>query len=136
LLDVCGPVSGPLFLGAIPRAALERDQRLIVSAWGGREASEAGGLHDYANRQLSGLVSGLYAPRWRRYFTSLERALADGSSQTPIDWFTMEQTWADARTREPTAPRGDPWRLAARVADRLGKCGPLPAIAAGSGANQ
>lgn len=103
-------------------ARLEYDQRMIVTAWGTREASEGGGLHDYANRQLSGLVSGLYAPRWQRYFASLEQALADGSSPKPIDWFAMERAWARTDTAQPTAARGDSWRLATRVADRLGMC--------------
>lgn len=105
-------------------ARLEYDQRLVISAWGNREASEAGGLHDYANRQLSGLVSGLYAPRWQRYFASLERALADGTAAKPIDWFAMEQAWAHAHTPESAAARGDPWSLATQVADRLEMCVP------------
>jgi len=103
-------------------ARLEYDQKLIISAWGDREASVDGGLHDYANRQLSGLVSGLYAARWQRYFASLEKAMADGASPKPIDWFAMEQAWARRRTPEPTAGRGDPWSLAARVADQLRTC--------------
>jgi alpha-N-acetylglucosaminidase len=105
-------------------ARLEYDQRSIISTWGGREAADGGALHDYANRELSGLVSGLYAPRWRRYFLSLEQGLAAEATPKPIDWFAMEDAWAHAHASEPTAPRGDPWRIANRVADRLGVCAP------------
>ncbi|MDE6853457.1 MAG: alpha-N-acetylglucosaminidase, partial [Muribaculaceae bacterium] len=56
----------------------ERSARLLITTWGGREASEDGELHDYANREWSGLLSAFYAQRWRRYF--------DASPDT-IDWF-------------------------------------------------
>ena len=56
----------------------ERNARLLLTTWGGREASEAGQLHDYANREWSGLLTAFYAPRWRRYF--------DAPADT-VDWF-------------------------------------------------
>ena len=109
---------------AAEAARLEYDQRALITVWGGRQAADEGGLHDYANRELSGLVSGLYAARWRRYFASLEHALATGAPPMPIDWYAMEQAWALARTPQPTTPQGDPWQRAAEVAQRLGVCKP------------
>lgn len=48
------------------------------TTWGPR-ATDKGGLHDYANRDWSGLVADLYLPRWKRFFASLDTALATGA---------------------------------------------------------
>ncbi len=106
----------------VEAAQLEYDQRSIITSWGDRPGADRGGLHDYANRELSGLVSGLYAPRWQRYFDTLAQAMADGTPPAPIDWFAMEQAWAHAREAQRTTPQGDAWRLAADVATRLELC--------------
>jgi alpha-N-acetylglucosaminidase len=105
-------------------AQLEYDQRAIITVWGERQGADDGGLHDYANRELSGLVSGLYEPRWRRFFESLEQSLATGKPPEKIDWYAMEHAWAVSRTAEPTAPQGDSWRLATEAIRRLGICKP------------
>lgn len=107
---------------AAEAAQFEYDQRALITIWGDRGGADRGGLHDYANRELSGLVSGLYAPRWRRFFASLEQSLAKGQLPAQIDWYAMEHAWAVSRTQEPTTPQGDPWRLASEVAQRLGTC--------------
>lgn len=103
-------------------AQLEYDQRSLITSWGDRSGADRGGLHDYANRELSGLVSGLYAPRWQRYFDSLAKAMADGTPPAPIDWFAMEQAWAHARDAQRTTPQGDAWQLANESAQRIRIC--------------
>jgi alpha-N-acetylglucosaminidase len=105
-------------------AQFEYDQRTLITIWGDRGGADHGGLHDYANRELSGLVSGLYAPRWQRFFASLEQSLATGKPPAPVDWYAMEHAWAVSREAQPTTPRGDPWQLASEVARRLGTCRP------------
>ncbi len=105
-------------------AQFEYDQRTLITIWGDRGDADRGGLHDYANRELSGLVSGLYAPRWRRFFESLQQSLATGKPPAAIDWYAMEHAWAVSREAEPTTPRGEPWQLASEVAQRLGVCTP------------
>lgn len=100
------------------------DQRSILTVWGNRSGADEGELHDYANHQLAGLVSGLYEPRWRRYFATLEQSLVTGKPPAKIDWFAMEHAWAVSRTTEPTTPRGDPRQLASEVTQRLGICKP------------
>ncbi|HKR75356.1 MAG TPA: alpha-N-acetylglucosaminidase [Rhodanobacter sp.] len=109
---------------AAEAAQFEYDQRALITIWGERQGADEGGLHDYANRELSGLVSGLYEPRWRRYFASLEQSLATGKPPVAIDWYAMEHAWAVAQKAEPTAPQGDPWQLASEVTRRLGICRP------------
>ncbi len=109
---------------AAEAAQFEYDQRTLVTIWGDRGGADRGGLHDYANRELSGLVSGLYEPRWRRFFASLEQSLATGKPPEPIDWYAMEYAWAASQKLESTTPQGDPWQLASDVARRLGTCRP------------
>ncbi|MGW1010429.1 alpha-N-acetylglucosaminidase [Streptomyces termitum] len=100
------------------RATLEFDARSLLTTWGHRAGSEAG-LHDYANREWSGLVSDFYAPRWDAYLTSLETALTTGKAPAAIDWFARENAWNLRRNAYPVTPQGDPVALAAKVRDRL-----------------
>jgi alpha-N-acetylglucosaminidase len=102
-------------------AQLEYDQRSILASWGDRSGADRGGLHDYANRELAGLVGGLYAQRWQRFFDNLQNAWKGGEVQ-PIDWFAMEQDWAHAREPYATEPAGDAWRMAEESARRLQLC--------------
>lgn len=106
----------------VEASQLEYDQRSIITSWGDRSGADRGGLHDYANRELSGLVSGLYAPRWQRYFDSLAEAISKGAIPEPIDWFAMEQSWARARDAQQTTPQGDAWQRASEVTQRLRMC--------------
>jgi len=102
-------------------AQLEYDQRSILAGWGDRSGADRGGLHDYANRELAGLVGGLYAQRWRRYFETLRRGMA-GSEVSPINWYAMEQDWAHSREAYGTEPTGEAWMLAGEAAQRMGIC--------------
>ncbi|MFJ2824644.1 alpha-N-acetylglucosaminidase [Streptomyces toxytricini] len=104
----------------------EYDARSILSVWGRRSTSEGGFLHDYANREWSGLVRELYAPRWAAYFASLEEALVAGTAPREIDWHAFEEEWARRTTRHPSGaqgPAGDPYALAAGVARLLADAG-------------
>ncbi|MFI8497138.1 alpha-N-acetylglucosaminidase [Streptomyces sp. NPDC085524] len=101
------------------RDRYEYDARSILSVWGLRGTSEGGFLHDYANREWNGLVSELYAGRWKLYFGSLEEALVRGAAPREIDWHAYEEEWARRTTRHPARPSGDPYRLAAGIAAAL-----------------
>ncbi|WP_406055617.1 alpha-N-acetylglucosaminidase [Streptomyces sp. NBC_01077] len=94
---------------------LEYDARSILTTWADRVPSEAGGLHDYANREWAGLVQDVYAPRWAAYFASLDSALVDGAEPVAVDWFARDDAWAHDRRRYPTTPTGDPLALAGEV---------------------
>lgn len=97
----------------------EYDARSLLSVWGRRSTSEGGFLHDYANREWSGLISELYAPRWAAYFAALDEALVTGAAPREIDWHAFEEEWAGRTTRHPDRPSGDPYRLATAVAAAL-----------------
>lgn len=108
---------------AAERDRLEYDARSILTTWGDRVPSE-GGLHDYANREWSGLVQDLYAPRWRTYFAGLDRALVNGTAPAAVDWFAVDDAWARGRTTYPTGPVGDPVALAGEVLTALRAAAP------------
>ncbi|MBQ8968895.1 MAG: alpha-N-acetylglucosaminidase [Bacteroidaceae bacterium] len=46
----------------------EKNARMLLTTWGDRAQCEAGGLHDYANREWNGLLSSYYYPRWKAFF--------------------------------------------------------------------
>ncbi|MFI6147567.1 alpha-N-acetylglucosaminidase [Streptomyces sp. NPDC051109] len=100
----------------------EYDARAILSVWGRRSTSEGGFLHDYANREWSGLIGELYAPRWAAYFAALEESLVRRAAPREIDWHDFEEEWARRTTRHPSGPNGpsgDPYALAAKIAAAL-----------------
>jgi alpha-N-acetylglucosaminidase len=101
------------------KATLEYDARSIMTTWGPRSGSDSGGLHDYANRELSGLVADFYAMRWTKYLDSLDTALATGTAPATIDWFAVEDGWNKQTKAYATTPSGDPYQLAAKVRDTL-----------------
>ncbi|MFF4099585.1 alpha-N-acetylglucosaminidase [Streptomyces sp. NPDC001903] len=108
------------------RDRLEYDARSLLTTWGARTASEPpSSLHDYANREWAGLLEEFYAPRWARYFDSLDRALVSGAAPRPVDWYAVEDAWAHRTTGHPTRPSGDPYALARAVADALPPAGAL-----------
>ncbi|MCY0936545.1 alpha-N-acetylglucosaminidase [Streptomyces sp. H34-S4] len=97
----------------------EYDARSVLSVWGRQSTSEGGHLHDYANREWSGLISELYARRWSSYFASLDEALVRQAAPKAIDWHTFEDGWARLTTRHPARPTGDPYALATAIAATL-----------------
>ncbi|MFC2255126.1 alpha-N-acetylglucosaminidase TIM-barrel domain-containing protein [Labrys portucalensis] len=102
------------------RAQLVYDQRSIISTWW-NSMGAATQLHDYANRELSGLVSDLYLPRWQAFFDAAKVALEKNTSIATIDWFAMENSWANKwQTQYPTTPSGDSYALAGEIAKALG----------------
>ncbi|GAA1374670.1 alpha-N-acetylglucosaminidase [Streptomyces beijiangensis] len=101
------------------RAAAEFDARSVLTTWGDRSGSDSGGLHDYANREWSGLVSGFYTVRWTRYLASLDTALTTSQAPVPIDWFAVENAWNHQRDTYPVNPSGNPVEQAVAVRDAL-----------------
>ncbi|MEW2399680.1 alpha-N-acetylglucosaminidase TIM-barrel domain-containing protein [Streptomyces sp. NPDC046862] len=110
---------------------LEYDARSLLTTWGGRASSEEG-LHDYANREWSGLVGGLYRTRWQTYFDALAKGLAMGKAPATIDWFALEDRWAHAHETYPTEPHGSPYALARRVRDLLAATAHQAVLTAGA----
>lgn len=105
---------------AAERARLNYDARSILTTWGDRKASDEANLHDYGNRDWAGLTRDYYRVRWARYFHSLDEALRIGRSPRAIDWFALGDVWNRGAQQYTDQPRGDAYRVAARIARELG----------------
>ncbi|NOV01170.1 alpha-N-acetylglucosaminidase TIM-barrel domain-containing protein, partial [Paenibacillus planticolens] len=101
------------------RARLEFDARSLLTVWGDRSGSTSGGLHDYANREWSGLVGDYYYLRWKTYFDELKGALAEGRQPGQIDWFAIGDAWSKRQNIFPTEPQGDIHLVAQKVLDEI-----------------
>jgi alpha-N-acetylglucosaminidase len=66
------------------KALYERNARDLITLWGDANSP----LHEYANRQWSGLLNDFYKPRWQQFFALLEQAL---QTNTELDLKTFEQ---------------------------------------------
>jgi alpha-N-acetylglucosaminidase len=112
------------------KKTLEYDARSIMTTWGTRSGSETGGLHDYANRELAGLVADFYAMRWTKYLDGLDAALVAGGQPATIDWFAVEDAWNHETKVYPVTPSGDAYQLASEVAAALPRIpfGPITGV--------
>ncbi|MEV0847473.1 alpha-N-acetylglucosaminidase [Streptomyces sp. NPDC049954] len=99
---------------------LQYDALSLLTTWGTREGADAG-LRDYANREWSGLVGGLYRLRWSTYFQELARALEEGREPAAVDWFALEDRWTRAPGRLHVEPQGDTYLVAGEVRDALAR---------------
>ncbi len=106
------------------RARLEFDARSLLTIWGDRQASEAGALHDYSNRDWAGLTRGYYRMRWQLYFAALDESLRTGAAPQRIDWYTLGTEWSQGSQPYADRPAGNAYELATRVASvvRRGGC--------------
>ena len=53
----------------------ELNAKVQITTWGSYMQSETGKLHDYSNRQWSGLIRDFYIPRWERWITARRNEL-------------------------------------------------------------
>lgn len=67
--------------------------KMLITTFGSYLMSECG-LHDYSNRQWSGLIDSFYKPRWEMFFEKCLKELSDIFTEK-IDWF--EWKWNKVR---------------------------------------
>ena len=100
-------------------ARLNYDARSILTTWAERGASEKGRLHEYGNKDWSGLMSSYYKPRWQMYFDSLSAAMKTHSQPTPIDWYAFGDKWNHSTNPYPATPSGSSYEAAQVIAQSL-----------------
>lgn len=100
--------------GATPaeKALYEMNARDLITLWGDANSP----LHEYSNRQWSGLLNDFYKPRWQQFFTLLHQSLRSG---TPPDLKQFEETirrwewkWVNTQKEFPAAPFGSSVQVA------------------------
>lgn len=106
--EVCAEVPGTT---ASDRDWMEWNARTLISTWGNRAAAVT--LHDYSNREWSGMLSSYSLPRWKRFFEAAEK----GESISADEWFDMEYAWTLLKT-EQSAPSGRPTDKAAAIFEK------------------
>ena len=92
----------------------EWNARTQITIWGTKVASEEGGLHDYSNREWSGILKDYYKMRWQNYFT-YKRAVLEKKQPEKIDYFSLEEPWTRLHNSYPTTPQGDVISTAKKV---------------------
>ena len=70
----------------------EMNAKALITTWGSYNQSEIGGLHDYSNRQWSGLIKGFYKQRWKLWL-ELKLSELKGEACGEISWFEWEWNW-------------------------------------------
>ncbi len=98
-------------------APLELDAHSILTTWGDRVASQD--LHEYGNKDWSGLVSSYYAPRWKLFFDSLDASMASGKPPEPIDWYAFGDRWNHSQLSFSSEPNGDAYQVSLAAAKAL-----------------
>lgn len=77
------------------RTLFIRDAKKLITTWGDEDQSEKGCLHDYSNRQWSGITRTLYYDRWKCWIENRKRQLR-GEQPEAEDFYQMDRAWVDA----------------------------------------
>jgi|GEM_PF-175052 len=103
------------------KALYEKNARDLITLWGDKNSP----LHEYANRQWSGLLNDFYRVRWEKYFDFLRAARRKGvqpdfaAYEVAIkDW---EWKWVNARKDYPLEAKGDAVEVVKRMYGRYRK---------------
>lgn len=79
----------------------EHNARTLITVWGDEGVAEE--LHDYSNREWSGMLSDFYHPRWKLFFESLKSAIQTGEYKQ-VDFYAFEKSWSQERKNYPVVP--------------------------------
>ena len=93
----------------------EKNARDLITLWGDANSP----LHEYANRQWSGLLDDFYKIRWQKFFTLLHQSLRQDKAPD-LDHFekeirTWEWHWVNEHRSYPTTPTGDSRKIALQL---------------------
>jgi alpha-N-acetylglucosaminidase len=94
---------------------LEQNARTLVTVWGPEIPAQS--LHDYSNREWSGLLKSFYYERWKLWIDA-ELMGRNGGAGEPIDWFKWEEAWTRRRDSFPSTPVGDPIVEVKRISEK------------------
>lgn len=103
--------------GTMPAAKdqLEKNARTLLTLWGPKVPAE--GLHDYANREWSGMLSSFYHGRWQLWIDG-QRKLLRGEAAPAIDWYAWESAWTEQRNAFAATAVGDSIEESIRVGSK------------------
>ncbi len=87
-------------MGKTPRERdlYEWNAKVQITTWGNRNASENGGLRDYAHKEWNGILKDLYYERWKLFFDNLKFK----KDTDNIDWFSFDSKWVENKKKYPS----------------------------------
>jgi alpha-N-acetylglucosaminidase len=96
----------------------EKNARNIITLWGDSNSV----LHDYANRQWSGLLTGFYKPRWEEFFRYVANCQQDNKA-VDLKLFDehikrWEWEWVNKQEMYSKEPRGETIKIALELYDK------------------
>lgn len=71
----------------------ELNAKSLITTWGSYNQCETGGLHDYSNRQWSGLIRDFYKVRWEKWIAERKKELEGKPFEEKNNWFIWEWNW-------------------------------------------
>lgn len=86
------------------KALYEKNARDLITLWGDADSP----LHEYANRQWSGLLKDFYKPRWEKFFAFITANPSPDLGSFEKDIRRWEWAWVNEQKTFPTTPAGDP----------------------------
>ncbi|MHB1921025.1 MAG: alpha-N-acetylglucosaminidase [Chitinophagaceae bacterium] len=93
----------------------ERNARDLLTLWGDQNSP----LHEYANRQWSGLLNNFYKKRWEKFFILLHTSLQKGNPPDlktfNLDIRKWEWHWVNEQKSFPLLPSGNSIQVAQRM---------------------
>jgi alpha-N-acetylglucosaminidase len=97
------------------KALYEQNARDIITLWGGATSP----LHEYANRQWSGMMNDFYGARWAQFFAMLTKALQQ-NAQPDLAGFEKEiqqweWQWVNSSRAYPVQPVGNSVIVAKKI---------------------
>jgi alpha-N-acetylglucosaminidase len=97
------------------KALYEKNARDLITLWGDADSP----LHEYSNRQWSGLLNDFYKVRWEQFLGMLGKSLQSGEMP---DWQAFEKSiaqwewqWVNARKDYPVEPKGHSAKVASEL---------------------
>jgi alpha-N-acetylglucosaminidase len=97
------------------KALYERNARNLITLWGDANSP----LHEYANRQWSGLLNDFYRPRWQQFFDmlrlSLQTNIAPDLQAFEKNIRAWEWRWVNEQKTFPIQPVGNSIKKAQQI---------------------
>jgi alpha-N-acetylglucosaminidase len=97
------------------KALYEKNARNLITLWGDAESP----LHEYSNRQWSGLLTDFYKVRWEKYFAQIEKSIVD---RKEFDAATFEKEiaqweweWVNTQQNYPVQAEGNSIAIAKQL---------------------
>lgn len=85
----------------------ERNARNLITLWGDKDSK----LHDYANKQWSGMINGFYVKRWEKFNETMMDCILNhrnfNEKKMEEELKTLEWEWINSHETYPTKPKGE-----------------------------